>query len=374
MSTTVRHIAIIIGSMRMGGAERASLNLANEFASRGIRCDLVLVHAEGFFLEELHPEVNIVSLGRKRTLFSGLALSRYLKKIKPQLIIANQTHVQLLTLWARNRSAKNIPVILNEHSLFSRNLEKGTLKTKLIKFLANRWFISADAVTAVSRGVADDLIKVFPDLLSKSTVIYNPVVNNELVKKSFETIDFPWLNDSSIPVVLGVGRLVADKDFKNLIEAVALVRQDRRVRLAILGDGEEKDSLIHLAEQLKFANDISFQGNTTNPFAWMRSCSVFVLPSKREGLPMSLIEAIACDCPVISTDCPSGPREILNDGLYGKLVPVEDSVSLAKAIHETLDNKGTEFDKEKAIQAFLVSTVCENYLALIQKLLSAKSI
>ncbi len=156
MQTPIRHIAIVIGSMRMGGAERATLNLVNELASRGIQCDLILVHEEGDFLKELHPDVNIVSLGRGRTLFSGLALSRYLKKIKPQLIIANQTHVHLLTLWARNRGARKIPVILNEHSIFSKNLLKCTRKTWLIKYLAHRWVRSANAVTSVSEGVAND--------------------------------------------------------------------------------------------------------------------------------------------------------------------------------------------------------------------------
>lgn len=373
MSTDVSHIAIVIGSMRMGGAERATLNLVNGFAEMGIRCDLVLVKTEGVFLGELHPEVNIVSLGRGRALFSGFALSRYLKRIRPQLIIANQTHVHLLTLWSRNRTAKNIPVILNEHSLISRNLKKGSWKTKLIMFLAHRWFKSANAVSAVSQGVADELVNNFPELISKTTLVYNPVVNDELVKKSFENINLPWPNENPIPVVLGAGRLVPDKDFKNLIEALSMLRIKRRVRLVILGDGPERDELMNIAQQLNFGSDISFQGNISNPFAWMRSCSMFVLPSRREGLPMTLIEAIACDCPVVSTDCQSGPGEILNGGLYGKLVPVGDPVAMAKAIEETLDNKGIDFDKGTALKPFLVSSVCENYLALIQKLLSEKS-
>ena len=374
MQTSLSHIAIVIGSMRMGGAERATLNLINELACRGIQCDLVLVHTEGAFLKELHPDVNIVSLARGRTVFSGLALSRYLKKIQPQLLIANQTHVQLLTLWARNRSAKKTPVILTEHSIFSRNLLEGTWKTRVIKYLAHRWFRSAQVVTAVSKGVARDFSNNFPELNSKMTVIYNPVVSEGILKMSLEKVSLPWTNEISIPMILGVGRLVEDKDFQNLIEAVASVRKSKRVRLVILGDGEEKGKLSDLANRLNFGNDISFMGITQNPFAWMKSCSVFVLPSKREGLPMTLIEALACGSAVISTDCPSGPREILKDGLYGKLVPVEDSASLAQAILETLDKGRIEFDKHEAIKPFLVSTVCEQYLALMQKLISAKTI
>ncbi len=374
MQTPIRHIAIVIGSMRMGGAERATLNLVNELASRGIQCDLILVHEEGDFLKELHPDVNIVSLGRGRTLSSGLALSRYLKKIKPQLIIANQTHVHLLTLWARNRGARKIPVILNEHSIFSKNLLKGTRKTWLIKYLAHRWFRSANAVTAVSEGVANDFLKNFPELRAKVNIIYNPVVTPDIIKKSFEAIVYPWTDHISLPVILGAGRLVADKDFGNLIEAVSLVRKTTRVRLVILGDGVEKDKLIQLANRLNFEDDILFEGISQNPFSWMRSCSVFVLPSKREGLPMTLIEALACGYKVISTDCASGPREILRDGMYGKLVPVADSLSLAKAILESLDNSGTGLNHDDAIKPFLVSTVCEQYLALMQKLISAKKI
>ena len=373
MTTPVKHIALILGSLRMGGAERASVNLLNEFVQRGIRCDIVLVNEAGEFLVELHPEINIISLGKSRTLFSGLALCRYLKKIRPQIIIAGQTHVQLMTLWARNRTARHIPVILNEHSTFSANHPLDNWKSNLMRKLVSRWFSSADEITAVSTGVAEDLIKEFPNLQSKVSVVYNPVINESLKAKSLLDVSLPWKKDSEIPFIIAAGRLVPDKDFKLLVEAVALVRKEKRVRLLILGEGEERQSLYNLSQELGFEDDISLYGYSSNPYALMKHASLFVLSSRREGLPMALIEAMACDLPIVSTDCPSGPREILHDGKYGALVPMGEVDSLAKAIFVSLRNQVSFRTSEEAIRPYFASTVCDKYLELMTTLLSNKA-
>lgn len=368
MTTEFKHIALIIGSMRMGGAEKASVNLLNEFAGRGIQCDLVLVHNEGELLGELHKNIRVFPLGKSRTIFSGPALCRYFKDIKPQVIIAAQTHVQLLCLWSRNKVAKHIPVILNEHSNFSTNQPPGFFKRNFIRRLANTLFPSAQAITAVSKGVAEDLSKEFPGLSSKISILHNAVVTKELISKSNEPVQLPWNEVPSIPVILGAGRLVYDKDFNVLIEAVAIVRKQKRIRLVILGDGEEYKKIRTLANNLNFGEDILLNGYTKNPFSWMRISGLFVLSSRREGLPMVLIEAMACGCKVISTDCPSGPKEILQNGKFGKLIPVGDVQAMAKAIKDELESGQKPDSMDIAIKPFLAEVAADKYLTLMKNL------
>ena len=372
MSAQIYHIALVLGSMRMGGAERASLNLINEFVARGVRCDLVLVQAEGELLSELDPEVNIVPLGKGRTLYSVFAMRRYLKKIRPQVVIAGQTHVQIMTLLARKRSLSNIPVILNEHSTFSTNNPGSTFKGRLTRLFAKYIFNHADAITAVSQGVKKDLLQEFPFLGPKLDVIYNPVVGRTLFEKSRLEVQMPWDKRESIPVILGLGRLVPDKDFENLLHAVAIARKSQRIRLLIAGDGPDKEKLVKLAEKLSYGNDINFMGLSDNPYSLMKQADLFVLSSRREGLPMSLIEALACGCRVVSTDCESGPSEILNKGEYGRLVPVADADLLSKAILSSLKDKVQKDSGNEAIHPFYVETVCDNYSRLIISLLGRR--
>ena len=369
MKTEIKHIALFIGSMRMGGAERASLNLINEFASRGIRCDLVLIQEEGEFLDDIHPDVHIVPLGKGRTLFSGYALRRYLKTFRPQIMIAAQTHVQLLALWACKKAVIKVPLILNEHSTFSTNHPFSSMKGIIIRKLAKRWFPHANVITAVSEGVRNDLLNEFPELEDKTIIIYNPVINQSLMEKSMEKIELPWQVDSSIPMILAAGRLVADKNFDLLIRAVATARETRRIRLVILGEGEEKYNLAHVAQQTELGEDISLHGYTKNPYAWMRKADLFVLSSRREGLPMVLIEAMAAGCKVISTDCPSGPREILQEGKLGILVPVGDTQAMSDAIIKSLMISGSDQAVQEALKPYHVTTVCDQYLELMSSLI-----
>lgn len=370
MNEALNHVAIVLGSMRMGGAERATLNLINELVEKGISCDLVLVHKEGEFLNAVNPKVRVIGLGKSRTIFSAFSFCQYLKKFNPQVILCGQTHVQLMVLWSRNRVANSIPVILNEHSIFSKNLPKSFFKRQSTMLLVKRFFHKAEAITAVSKKVAEDLVTILPSLQKKVLVIYNSVIVPSMLEQSLLKPNLPWKSDLSVPIILGAGRLVRDKDFKTLVEAVAIVRKSRRVRLVILGDGEEKDSLLSLAEKLNFENDISLPGYTNNPYAWMSVASVFVLSSRREGLPMVLIEALACGCKVVSTDCESGPFEILDNGKYGKLVPVVDANAMAEAILTSLADSQEGLKEMQHLDAYRSHRIADEYIVLMQKLIS----
>ncbi len=227
--------------------------------------------------------------------------------------------------------------------------------------LIKKYYPKADMIVAVSQGVAEDLIKSFNIPKEKIQVIYNPITP-EIFQKAKELLGHPWFGPNQPPVILAIGRFTKQKDFPTLLKAFALVRQQRKVRLLILGDGEERPLLEQLTRNLKIQNDVMMPGFTDNPYAFMKRAALFVLSSVYEGLPNVLIEAIALGCPVVSTDCPSGPREILDGGRYGRLVPVGDYEALANAILQTLDNRpdpkvlqqrAAQFSLENAVKEYL---------------------
>jgi glycosyltransferase involved in cell wall biosynthesis len=222
----------------------------------------------------------------------------------------------------------------------------------------------ADAVVAVSDGVADGLAAATGLPRDRITTIYNPVVSPAMLVKAAEPTPHPWLESGQPPVILGVGRLVPQKDFPTLIRAFARLRSEGPVRLLIVGPGstEAQAELRSLATALGGAEDMELPGSILNPFAYMARAGVFVLSSAWEGFGNVLVEALACGCPVVSTDCPSGPAEILDGGRYGALVPVGDDRAMAEAIlaalahppeRAALTARGAEFSVDRAVERYL---------------------
>jgi glycosyltransferase involved in cell wall biosynthesis len=221
----------------------------------------------------------------------------------------------------------------------------------------------ADAVIAISRAIVEDLMATCS--VSASKIAYvpnNPVVTPTLLASAVAVPEHPWFTLGEPPVVLAVGRLGAEKDLATLIRAFALVRRNRSCRLLILGDGDQRDYLQQCAQNHGVAADVAMPGFNPNPYPYMAHCGVFVLSSRFEGQPNVLIEALACGAAVVSTDCASGPREVLSDGKYGTLVPVGDAEALAAGIEVALDNpparklqraRGLEFTVEAGVERCL---------------------
>jgi glycosyltransferase involved in cell wall biosynthesis len=220
-----------------------------------------------------------------------------------------------------------------------------------------------DALITVSNGVQLDLVTLVKLDRKKLHVVYNPVVGEQLLYKARMPVEDPWLRKDGIPVILGVGRLIKAKDFPTLLRAFALVRQERRARLLILGEGEDRPGLEVLVRELGLQNDVSFPGFMENPYSYMAKADVFVLSSRWEGLPTVLVEAMACGTPVVATDCPSGPHEILEGGRWGKLVPVGDARAMADAIQATLDVP--LIPPPEAWARFTVEGIAQQYAALL---------
>lgn len=338
MLRTCPDIALFLYSLDGGGAERVMANLACQFNQLGFRVDLVLVRAKGPYLAQISPEVRVVEMKSSSTATSILELTRYLQRERPVTLLSTMHYANEVALWAKRFSGVSTRVVVceqNNLSSYAQNTSRFAERwTPLWAKLFYRW---ADGIIAASEGVAQDLIQITGLSPERIRVIYNPVITPKLENQAQEPVQHPWFISGEPPVVLGVGRLVGQKDFSTLIRAFALVRQTRAARLVILGNNAgNKSTLDALVEELGLTKDVTLLGFVANPYAYMARASVFALSSRWEGFGNVIAEALAVGTPVVSTDCQSGPSEILDHGKYGTLVPVGDYQALAAAILDVL--------------------------------------
>lgn len=358
-------VSLFISSARGGGAQKTIVNLAKGFVEQGLNVDLLLAKVEGPYLTEVPLSVQIINLNARRVLHALPVLIRYLCQAKPYAMLSALNYVNIIAIWAKLLSRVKIRLIVSEHNTLSQSTKSATsLKIKLMPLLIKCFYPRADAVVAVSRGVAEDLVAMTGISADKVKVIYNPVITPDLFAKAKEPLDHPWFQPGEPPVILSVGRLTKQKDFPTLIRAFAIVRKELPVRLMILGEGEDRQELELLVRELKLERDVALPGFDPNPYKYMKRSAVFVLSSRWEGLPTALIEAMACGCPIVATDCPSGPAEILEEGKWGRLVPVGKPEILAQAILDVLYNP-PEPPPEMTLKRFSLEEVVTLYLQVL---------
>ncbi len=330
-------IAILLPSFAGGGVERVMIHLSGHFAVQGLGVHLVAGKAEGPLLKEVSEEVDVIDLGARRTLGALPRLISYLRLRRPKALLSSMEHINLIALWARRISGVSTRLVLGIPNVQSRNVRgSATRRERLVPWLARLFYPWADAIVAVSRGAGDDLARSARIDRRRIRVIYNPAVTPGLLELARQPAPHPWFTDGGPAVVLGAGRLTAQKDFATLLRAFALARARQPLRLIVLGEGELRRPLETLADELGVAPEVRFPGFVENPYAFMSRSAVFVLSSAWEGFGVVLVEAMACGTPVVSTDCPAGPAEILEGGKFGRLVPVADAEALAEAILATL--------------------------------------
>lgn len=362
-------ISFLLLALDADGGTRAMLGLAQGFIERGLKVDILVLKAEGEALKWVPPEARLVELKcRNRGLYKFVylqSLVSYLRREQPTALIAGDD-INYGSI-AKRLARVNTQVIISSQTNLSLFLQNSPSRVKIspTAFLLRRflWLYSwADAIAPVSEGVAEDLTHLARRPLKQMHVIYNPVVTPQLFEKANEPVKHDWFATDAPPVILGVGRLNLQKDFPTLIRAFALVRQQTSARLMILGEGEERPQLKALIEELGLSADIALAGFASNPYALMSKAAVFVLSSVYEGLPTVLIEAMAVGTPVVSTDCPSGPREILDGGKYGGLAPVGDVEALAQAIMTQLTSPKNPAAAQQRSQSFSLETAVNKYL------------
>jgi glycosyltransferase involved in cell wall biosynthesis len=333
-------LTMFLPSLAGGGAERCFVVIANALAGRGVRVTLALANRQGPFVADIDPAVHVLDFDVGPIWRALPPLVRHLKASRPTAVLAGLAHANAVAALAHRIAGSSARLVLSEHAHVSSMLaEFPGLRMRSTLSLMKWTYPWADRVVTVSDGVQEDLMRHVSVAADRMVTIHNPVVDDRLQRLAQAAPTHPWLREHGVPVVLAAGRLIGQKDFATLLDAFAKVRRERAARLIILGEGELREALQQRAEKLGLADDVSLPGFEANPFSAMRMASVFVLSSRFEGLANVLIEAMACGAAVVSTDCPSGPREILEDGRWGLLVPVCDSTALAQAIANTLDEQ-----------------------------------
>jgi len=367
MGTKQKKIAFILPSLRGAGAERVFLNLSRSISEKGYDVDLVLLQKEGEYLNDVARGVCVVDLHCSRAALSFFALARYFKEENPDTAVSALPHMNAVTLAANRIAGTNVDIIITKHNPLSIDFSGiNFLKRIGITFLMKSLYPSAKAIIAVSRGVAEDVSKVLSMPINTISIIYNPIVNAEIFVKAEEAPRHPWLVDKRAPIILSVGRLVPQKDFMTLIRAFAVLEGKNDARLIILGEGDERSRLERLVAELGLQERVSLPGFMKNPYAEMASADVFVLSSRWEGFGNVLVEAMACGTPVVSTSCLGGPAEIMEGGVYGKLVAPGDVVALAAAIEETLANPIDSETLRTRANVFSIESASAKYLEVIE--------
>ncbi len=361
-----RAIAFFLPSLCGGGAERVIVNLAQGISERGIPVDLVLAAAEGPLFEQVPAAVRLVDLRASRVLRSLGPLTGYLRRERPRALVASMGHANVVALWAARLARRSTPVVVTVHNTLSQtSREQGGLAGRLWPHLLRTFYPWAAAIVAVSQGAADDLARTAGLPRDRVEVIYNPVITPAMLALARQVPDHPWLAAGQPPVILGVGRLTRQKDFATLVRAFAEIRRHRAARLIILGEGEERPALQALVAELGLDNDVALPGFRENAMAYMAGSTVFVLSSGWEGLPTVLIEALAAGTRVVSTDCRSGPREILQDGRLGVLVPVGDVAGLAGGVLDALTRPRYALPPD-SLTPFTRDAAVDHYIRLIE--------
>jgi glycosyltransferase involved in cell wall biosynthesis len=393
-------IAVLLPSLEGGGAERSMLTLVEAFLAKGRTVDLVLCQAKGAYLAEIPEGATMIELEQTgglrarwnaamigiRDFFALLrpvllaskiapeiarvrSLQQYMEESRPDVILSALPYANLLSIWARRVSNFNVPVVVSERIALATycaspsNFRKW--RWRYLPELVRRTYPEASAVVSVSNYVANELTTVVGLRAGSVTTIYNPVVDESLRQRAREPLEHPWFAPQAPPVILGVGRLTEQKDFATLVRAFARIRQSKEARLVILGEGRLRPELEALANKLGVGADFDLPGFVGNPLQYMARSSVLVLSSEYEGLPGVLIQALACGCPVVSTNCPGGSTEILVEGKYGALIDVGDAEAMAMAVLAELDNPTPRELLLQRAEDFTVERAVGNYLELL---------
>ncbi|GGK71284.1 glycosyltransferase [Haloarcula sebkhae] len=366
-------IAFFVPSLTVGGAERVTVSVANGLSKRGYEVDLVVSYNEGDFQTDVAGSVNLVDLETQRIPGVGIgasipALVRYLRRQSPQILFSQMTYANDIHMISQILSGADTVTISTIHNTLGMQEEP---KEKLVQSLQRRLAHQSDQFVAVSEGVAESVVEHVGVDREKVSVLHNPIPVNEVQERARESVDHPWIDSAKLDVVLGVGRLERAKNFGSLLRAFERVHAARPdTRAIIVGRGSKRTELETLATELGIDDAVSFPGFVDNPYGYMAGADVLTMSSIHEGLPTVLIEALACGCPVVSTDCPSGPAEILKGGEYGPLVDVDDDEGLAAAIQATLDDSLPSDVLVERANDFAPTAVIDQYEAFIQNFAS----
>ena len=374
-----RRIAVVVHSLSGGGVQRKALLIASGLVRRGHEVDLLLLRPDCDLSEEVPERCRVFYLparggagaGGGPTGFGGVPVRRvapervawrvrcrraarlashhwkqlpflagtefprwaegvaaYLARERPDAVLAMHVRAVVATTMAVQLTGRRVRVVATLHKLF---------RTRRRRVWISGFYPCAEALVGISADLSEELSRLTGAPAERIHTIHNPIVSADLLGKSGAPSGHAWLEGPDHPVVLAAGRLEEEKGFRTLLAAFAMLLERRRARLIVLGKGPQLPVLLSQAQDLGIREHVDFPGFVANPYPFMAGADLFVLSSRVEGLPTVLVEAMACGCPVVSTDCPFGPAEVLEGGRLGELVPVDDAKALASAMDLALD-------------------------------------
>jgi len=419
-----KRISFFLPSLGGYGCERVVVNLIKGFCARGLDVELVVLGRENKFssadkfLEEMPVGVKVNMLTDKDAQSFSIwqkfwAITNYLKQTQPEVLMtfydtANIAALSRLMAGVKTQIVVNVVVelskelgiekrvngqieshrswverMISQPKEIAADLAKLTklsrphliylLKGRVKSILLPITYPQADLIITASRGVAKDVAELTRLPESKIQAIWNPISTEDILTKAEENVNHPWFVAKELPIILGVGRLEYQKDFFTLINAFAIVRQSLKSRLVIFGEGRARGELEQLVSKLGLEDEVSLPGYIKNPYPYMKNADVFVLSSYYEGFGYVIVESLAVGTPVVSTDCPSGPDEVLEHGKYGRLVDIQDANGLASAILATLSEPPDPQLLQKRARDFHLESIVEQYLNTLNKLGNIKS-
>jgi glycosyltransferase involved in cell wall biosynthesis len=360
-------LAVLVSFSGYGGVERMVSNLLQGFAAHGMEVDLLAIRPPSASLrEELPAAVRLIDLGFNHSLLALPALIRYLRNSRPPIVLAAKDRAIRLAVLARRLAGVNTRLVGRLGTHLSTALADKHALQRWWRCRPMRWlYPQVERIVAVSEGVAADAVSLTRLPAERVSVVRNPVITPRMLALAREPVAHPWFSDGGPPIILGVGRLTRQKDFPTLLRAFATVHRQRPARLMILGEGRLRHALQAQATQLGIADAVALPGFVVNPFAYMAKAAVFALSSLWEGSPNVLTEAMALGTPVVATDCPSGPREILRQGRHGPLVAVGDAAELARGLSAMLDCPPPPAELRAAVADYTLEASTQGYLAAL---------
>jgi glycosyltransferase involved in cell wall biosynthesis len=372
-----------MGANAAGSRERVMFRLAGRLVEMGVDVDIVAPAPSAAWRDGLPAGVRLVDLAGPltrrlpnlvRIMLSPPALARYFRDARPDIAMTLSIPTALAGLTAARRAKTGVKIVVRQSNVVHiKGSERyGGVDRRFRDPLIRRLYPKAAAIIGVSEGVADNLTKLGGIKPERIHAVPNGILLDEVDRLAAEPVNHPWFEESQTrPIITAVGRLVPKKDYPTLLRAFVSVREKQNARLLVLGEGKERKRLEALSRDLGLAEDVDLIGRVANPFAYLAHSSLYVLSSTYEGMPSALIEALACGCPAVSTDCPAGPSEILENGRYGRLVPIGDVDELAHAIQDTLATPPPRERQIARARQFGAERTVNGYVEVLERVLRA---
>jgi glycosyltransferase involved in cell wall biosynthesis len=354
----MKHLAVFLPSLGGGGAEKVMLTLVEHFTARGVRCDLVVAINGGQLTDQVPPGVRLIEFGKRKTIHAVAALANYLRRDKPDALLATVFSANTCALLASALAPGKRRTVVCESSLSEMAYgDDVSVRVQVNRMLASALYRKAHKIVAISKGVRESILRTYSVRESDVRIIYNPICSARNLGNG--------VHKRRDNLLVACGRLEPPKDYPTMLRAFARVLQQHDARLRILGQGSLREVLEQQCADLGITDRVIFEGFVRDPGRRMCEATVFLHTASFEGFGLVLAEALANGCPVVATDCPGGVREVLDGGKYGILVPVGDDAALANAILSVLREEVKVSDPSEHLHKFDTECVAEQYMEVL---------